>query len=69
MPLYALDDLRVAYSHLTSGPRRGELVVERDRTPRVRDGAGLSEIYEALMDAMIKGLNSLHSILASSDGE
>jgi hypothetical protein len=69
MPLYVLYDLRVAYSHLTSGSRRGELLSSAAERLGIRDGAGLSEIYGALMDAMIEGLKSLHSIRTSTDRE
>lgn len=69
LSLYVLYDLRVAYSHLTSASRRDELLSSAAERLGIRHGAGLSEIYGALIDAMIEGLKLLHSILTSTDGE
>lgn len=69
MPLYVLYDLRVAYSHLTSASRREELLSNAAERLSIRYGAGLPQIYGVLIDAMIDGLKSLHSILRSTDGE
>jgi hypothetical protein len=69
MPLYVLYDLRVAYSHLTSASRREELLSSSAARLGIYHGAGLVEIYGKLVDAMIEGLTSLHSILTSADSD
>jgi hypothetical protein len=69
MPHYVLYDFRVAYSHLTSASRREELLSSSAERLDIRHVTGLSDIYGALIDAMIEGLKSLHSILTSTDGE
>lgn len=49
MPFYVLYDLRIAYSHLTSAARRDELVGSSEERLKLRKGAILTEIYDALL--------------------
>ncbi len=62
-PFFVIYDLRVAYSHLTSTRRRGELLSSSSGRLRVAEDIALPDLYAVLIRDIIAGTQALRSVL------
>lgn len=65
MPLYVLNDLRIAYSHLTSSSRRDELLTSVATRLTIPSDAGLDELYGRVVSGLADSTGELADMLVS----
>jgi hypothetical protein len=63
MPFYVTYDLRVAYSHLTSATKRASLLASAESRLGLTAGASLTELYDALVQAIGTSVKRINSAL------
>lgn len=63
LPFYVIYDLRIAYAHLISDRRQKELISSAAERLALPADSPLADIYNALVDAMIKALDTLTAVV------